>query len=71
MGLRFTLAFFSGMAVEASFLTMALGLSCGPMYLINSAGMLAVYIGYTMKKEMSRIKIIRAQKEAEKKQEVF
>lgn len=58
-GLRFFLGFFSGMVLETTFISVALGMSCGPQYMINALIMLYCYVKYTREKEWVRMNIIR------------
>ena len=46
-GLRYFLGFFSGMVVEFTFLCIALGKFCGPLYLGNMVLTFAAYLRYT------------------------
>jgi ABC-type transport system involved in Fe-S cluster assembly fused permease/ATPase subunit len=70
-GLRYSLGFFSGMAVEFLFLCAAMGANCGTLYLLNMAATFFAYIAYTKKESQRRIDEKRSKKDGEKRQEFF
>lgn len=59
------------MAVEFSFLCVALGSNCGPLYLMNLVGTFFAYVAYTRSVGKERIPMVRSKKDFEKKQEFF
>ena len=56
----------SGMMLEFSFLTFAMGAFCGPFYMLNLMATFGLYLKYTKDKNTERIPIIRDKKNNEK-----
>ena len=70
-GLRFFLGFFSQMAIEFLFLCGALGVFCGPKYLVNMLITFALYTAFTKRISKKRIGQIKAKMLIDKRQEFY
>lgn len=70
-GIRYFLGFFTGMAVETTFLGFLLAKYCGPLYFLNLISTFFLYLKFTQKSNIKRLNYVKNKKGLEKDQEFF